>query len=481
MDAGGHKDQANSVIWKQTQAPIVARLRHALDQHRLPGLAVVIRQQNEDLFAGGLGFFDAAGQRPVDGQTQFGVASLSKLLTAMLLLLLEERGDLSVDDLLVQHCPSLRAAQRVPITLAHLLSHSAGLPGLPGRFYARNIDDVNDRSGGVGPRGNSNSSRLHAGFPDFSTILEATELVELINQLDVDLLAPPGEILNYSNEGFCLLGGVIESTMRRPYTELVREMIFAPLGMNNSYFGRASLEPSAKIALPLLRDGSSYRAADFWPAPLFYPAGGCISSACDIARLIGALADYAPLLSQGSKERLAQLQMPVASRPYPGIGYSFGLEFQQIDAGTTMLWHSGQRAGVSSFMGWLVEQQMSVSVLCNVADAQVTGIAHQLIGDVLGRSEICWPPAMLTRRVNSIAPERFSGQYASDEGNHFVIEQIDHALVLTCPSAPQARRLHFAGSDHGTVGPQTFRFLSVSTQSEPWALALDLRVLRRVD
>lgn len=464
---------------------IVARLQRAMEEHRLPGLAVVIRQHNEDLFAGGLGYFDAAGQHAVDDQTPFGVASLSKLVTAMLVLLLQERGALSIDDLLVKYFPSLKVAQRVPITLAHLLSHSAGFPGLPGRFYARNIDDIHDRSGGVGPRGNTDSRSRLAGFPDVPTILDAIELVDLINQLDFDLLAPPGKVLNYSNEGFCLLGGVIEKVMRRPYVELVREMVFAPLQMDQSAFevtasgSATSLQPSAAVALPLLRDGSGYRAASFWPAPLFYPAGGCVSSARDIARLIGALADNAPLLSQDSKKRIMHPQMPVASRPDPGIGYGFGLEVHQIDADTTMLWHSGQRSGVSSFMGWLVEQQLAISVLCNVADTPVTGIAHDLIGDVLGRSDLHWPPAVLTRRVDTIALARFAGRYASDEGNHYVVEQIDHALVLTGPSAPQARPFQFAGSDSGTVGPQTFRFLSVSPQSQAWALALDLRVLQR--
>jgi len=458
---------------------MTARLHNALVEHRLPGIAVVIRRQNEDLFVGGVGCFDAVGQHSVDDRTQFGVASLSKLVTTMLVLLLQERGVLSVDDLLVRHFPSLRLAQNAPITLAHLLSHSAGFPGLPGRFYARNIDDINDRSGGVGQRGNSHLSKLLADFPDLPTVVDATGLADLMNQLDIELLAPPGELLNYSNESFCLLGGVVEQLMQRPYAELVHEMIFSPLLMNRSSVGKPLSEASASLALPLLRDGDGYRAAQFWQAPLFYPAGGCISTAGDIARLIGALADNAPLLSQSSKQRIAHLRMPVASRPSPGIGYGFGLEVQKLDPDTTMLWHSGQRAGVSSYMGCLVEQQLAISVLCNVADAPITSIAHDLIGDVLDRSDFRWPPAALTGQVDTIAPERFAGRYASNEGNDYVVKQVDGALVLTSLSAPQAQVLRFAGPDYGTVGPQTFRFLSSSVQSQVWALALDLRVLRR--
>jgi len=56
---------------------IIARLEHALDEYRLPGLAIVIRQQNEDLLAGGVGCFDVEGQHKVSERTPYGVASLS--------------------------------------------------------------------------------------------------------------------------------------------------------------------------------------------------------------------------------------------------------------------------------------------------------------------------------------------------------------------------------------------------------------------
>ena len=468
---------------------LVARLRHSLDEHQLPGLAVVIRQRNEDLFAGGVGCFDVAQQRTVTASTQYGVASLSKFVTAALLMRLHERQLLSIDDLLVRYFPSLRVAQQAPITLAHLMSHSSGLPGLPGRFYARNLDDRHDRSGGVGKRDQVDGGSPLPDLLNIPTIVSPPELVDLMNQLEFDVLAPPGELLNYSNEGFCLLGGVIEQVTQRPYADLVREVVFDPLQMTQSLVGDAVGPLVSGPALPLHRDGADYRMGKFWLAPLFYPAGGCVCSARDVARLIGSLADQtstnSSILSAESKQRMMAPHMRVASRPSASIGYGLGLEFQQIDAGTTMLWHSGQRAGVSSFMGWLNDQALAVSVLCNVADAPVTAIAHELIGEALGRADVCWPPAGIARQADpgQAIPtdvESFVGRYASLEGIQCSVEQTDHGLVFKSRALSEPLLLRFAGRDYGTVGSQTFRFLPPGLGTQAGSLALDLRVIQRV-
>ncbi len=104
--------------------PIKSRLQQAMQAHRLPGLAVAIQRRGQDVFAGGHGYFDTAGLQTVTAHTRFGVASLTKLITTMMILLLHQRGDLSVDDLVSRHFPFLQFAQQAPVTLANLLSHS---------------------------------------------------------------------------------------------------------------------------------------------------------------------------------------------------------------------------------------------------------------------------------------------------------------------------------------------------------------------
>jgi CubicO group peptidase (beta-lactamase class C family) len=446
---------------------IHASICEAVNALRLPGLAVAITQNQDDLFASGVGSFDTAGLRSIDADTIFGVASLTKLVTAMLIMKLVEQNKLSLDDSLVSHYPQLKIPGQSPIQLKHLLSHTAGFPGLPGRFHAQNIDDPNDSSGGVdGPNSTFSGTKAR----------DASQLVDLINEWDIDLLAPPGEQINYSNEGFCLLGGIIEQLTQQSYASLAHNWVFEPLDMTHSYIGGANLTRSDNVAFPLLRDSSEFRTGDFWQTPLFYPAGGCVSSVRDIVRLISVLSADSDLLTPTSRDQMMTTQAMVASRPGGRSGYGLGLEVQTIDSETTLVWHSGQRAGVSSFMGWLVEEKVAISVLCNVGGAPVTGIAHELIGSLLGRSNIAWPPMAPDSRLISSGLS-LNGCYETDEGNRIVVERVGNDWIMIQQS--ESIQMTFLSDDSGVVGDQTFRFLGADSGA-PSALALDLRVLPRV-
>lgn len=457
---------------------IADRVDVSLRRYRLPGLAVVVREGDRELFARGFGHLDAAATRPVDADTPFGVASLSKFVTATLVMRLHEQRLLSLDDPLSRFHPSPDLAADGAIRLHHLLSHSAGLPGLPCRFAARDVEDDGARTGGT-DRADLAAAVQRCAQLAPAGIVSAAELVGLINRLAVTPLAAPGELLSYSNEGYCLLGGVVEQRTGQSYAQAVRERVFAPLGMPRSYVGNEGLPAAAELALPLLRDGAGYRTGRFWQAPLFYPAGGLVCSARDVARLIGSLGDANALLGAASRREMMRPRMPVASRPGAGTGYGLGLEWHRVDASTTILWHSGQRAGVSSFMAWVEEAQLAIAVLCHVAGAPVAAIGHALLGDWLDRADICWPAAGALRDTPASPGAAFAGRYGSDELGTQAVEPAGKGWVLKGPTNPEPLAMRFATPDSGVVGDQTFRFLGGEPASAPWALALDLRVLRR--
>ena len=223
------------------------------------------------------------------------------------------------------------------------------------------------------------------------------------------LLAAPGQVLNYSNEGYCLLGGVIEGAAGAPYAQHVERAVVAPLGMTRTTIGAAHLQAFANVASHLQREGDAWIDAGVWDAPLFYPAGGVITSARDLVRLISVLDDGHSLLAPKSREQLQRCRIGVASRPDPGIGYGLGLEHNRIGADFTLLWHSGQRAGVSSFVGWLAQERLAVAVLCNVADAPAASIGHELISKLLGRDDIAWPRRKPPVEISAREALRFVG------------------------------------------------------------------------
>ncbi len=448
-------------------------VRDAVTRYGLPGIAVVANRNGSELFATGLGRRDPAGREPIDADTMFGVASLTKFMTALAVLQLEERGALSVDDRVAQYFPALELARAQPMQLVHLLSHSAGFPGLSGRFHASNRAKAGDHSGGIAAPNLAGPDSAQTGGAQVET---ADELVELINGLDVEPLAAPGRLLNYSNEGFCLLGGVIEGVTGAHYAEHVERSVAAPLGMTRTTIGAGQLSAFANVASPLQRDGHGWSDAGVWDAPLFYPAGGVITSARDLVRMISVLSDEHPLLAPRSREELRRCRIGVASRPDPGIGYGLGLEHHRIGADFTLLWHSGQRAGVSSFVGWLEQERLAVAVLCNVADAPAAPIGHELISRLIGRSDVAWPPRKPTIEISAREASRFVGNYGSAERFNYSVEACAQGLRLTGRTGSDV--FCFTDRDSGTAGDQTFRFLA-DGDAPPGALALDLRVVQR--
>lgn len=448
-----------------------AWMSEAVTRHRLPGLVIVVERDGGECFAAGLGRRNATQAAAIGPDTMFGVASLTKLMTAVALLRLQAAGVLSIEDPVSRYFPSLRLARQSPMRLSHLLAHASGMPGLPGRFHARNLADEHDRSGGVGGGSSSAPAQAPPGG-----ITSAAELVDWINALDVELLAAPGELLSYGNEGYCLLGGVIEAATGRRYADALQELVLEPLGMSRTAIGTRGLAAHADVAIPLAREGDGWRAAGFWDAPLFFPAGGAVASARDLIRLVRVL-DDSPVLTPELRQRLLRAEMPVASRPGGTARYGLALEHHRIDDRTLLHWHSGQRAGISSFMGWLPSERLAIAVLTNVADAPATAIGHQVIGGLLGREDIVWPPLRPSSDAiprDAAARARFVGDYGTAEGFEVRVRESGDGRSLLREGDGQP--ICFVDADSGTVGGQTFRFLP-GADERVWAMALDLRVL----
>ena len=440
-------------------------LRDEVKRLGLPGLAVAITEQGQERFAAGYGECSLSGQDPITPDTPFGVASVTKLVTAISILQLQEQKALSINDPVARYFPDLHIAADTRMQLRHLLNHSSGLPGLSSRFFAVNRQNSGDASGGTELR-------------------DSADLVHFINETAGAPLAAPGTLLNYSNESFCLLGGVIEKLCGEPYKQRVKRSVFGPLNMAHTLVAHdASInEP---LAAPLVREGAMLREAGIWDAPLFYPAGGVISSARDLNRLLTGLFHTKNLLSGDSLQVLRQSAVGVASRPDTSIGYACGLEYQSLDGDTlsgnsALHWHTGQRAGISSFVAWVSGPEIAISVLSHITDAPVAGIGFALVAKLLNRTDIVWP--QLSDKLESRPITRLTGRYRSSEGFDFLVKAPGSTLFMTKADGSCQLPMRFFDDVSGIVGNQNFRFLHYEQAStQPWALALDLRILPLTD
>jgi CubicO group peptidase (beta-lactamase class C family) len=202
-----------------------------------------------------------------------------------------------------------------------------------------------------------------------------------------------------------------------------------------------------------------------------------------MSRLISVLDGTTGVLTLDDVHDMISASLPVASRPGSTSRYGLGLEVTRLDAGHSLLWHSGQRPGISSFAGFIPEKGVSVALATNIADAPSVGIGHQILAEVLHGGldpRSCqWPPPAIETRPEQ--PKRFCGDFGSLEFPDLSVCLDEGHLVLDMGATRD--RLQFAGPSHGTVGAQTFCFLGdggPATDGEvPTALAVDLRILPR--
>src|SRR5215470_7359597 len=177
------------------------------DDH-IPGATVSVVKDGRLLFAKGYGSADLqTGKRVSAGTTLFRIASVSKPFTATVVLQLAEEGKLNLHAdvntyLKTFHLPS---TYQEPITLAHLLAHTAGFE---------------DRSTGTSARTPSDLEPLGRWLAEHMPAR----------------VRPPGELTAYSNYGYALAGYIVEQVAGIPFAQYVEQHIFQPLDMRSSTF-----------------------------------------------------------------------------------------------------------------------------------------------------------------------------------------------------------------------------------------------------
>jgi CubicO group peptidase (beta-lactamase class C family) len=177
-------------------------LRSEMRARQIPGLAVAVVQDGKLVHAAGHGIANLECDAPVSADTVFQLASVTKPFTAMLVMMLVEEGKIALEDRINAHVSGAPKTW-ADITVRQLLCHTAGLP---------------ERTG-LNP----------ATVP---IELSTSALFERIASLP--LAAPPGKRARYTDQGYFLLGMILEKVGQAPYRQLLRERIFEPLGMSSS-------------------------------------------------------------------------------------------------------------------------------------------------------------------------------------------------------------------------------------------------------
>jgi CubicO group peptidase (beta-lactamase class C family) len=315
---------------KEVEAFFDGLMAAQLEIHRIPGATVALVQNGEVLFAKGYGYTNLEERTPVVAdRTLFRPGSVSKLFvwTAVMQLVEEGRLDLNADVnryLTAFQIPAtLRPAQGKafpePITLAHLMAHTAGFEEIGLGTFVR-------------------------------TAAEIPPLAEHLQRNMPARVRPPGVISAYSNYGVALAGHIVSQVAEMPFEQYVEERIFAPLQMDRSTF-RQPLPPSlqADLATGYLLTGGQNEGRDFEYIPPA-PAGSLSTTATDMANFMlahlqnGRLGD-ARILQEATAQEMHQQHFTHDPR-VNGFAHGFiesTLNGQHIigHSGDTIYFHSG--------------------------------------------------------------------------------------------------------------------------------------------
>ena len=242
---------------------IYARFQQA---ENIPGLVYGVIQGGKLAHVKGLGVASRETQAPVEAETFFRIASMTKCVTALAVLLLRDRDKLALDATVESLVPSfaklrLPTSDSGPITLRDLLTHNAGFV---------TDDPWGDRL-------------LGQSLDDFNAMLEA----------GMHFARPPRIDFEYANLGYTLLGRVIEAASGEPYSDFVRREILQSLGMERTTFEIDDLAAGA------LATGYRYHDATWSTARLEHDGAygamaGVITNAVEYARFVAFMIDAWP-------------------------------------------------------------------------------------------------------------------------------------------------------------------------------------------
>ncbi|MCF7920505.1 MAG: beta-lactamase family protein [Candidatus Cloacimonetes bacterium] len=218
-----------------------------------PGIALSVISEEETIFSRTYGFAALEYNMPVSRDTQFYLCSLSKQFTAFCVAELIYEGRLNVQDRLLEHFPELPESVYGEIKVNHLVHMCSGIH----EWY-----DMLEFSGSYNDE-----------YPWRKTLLSLLARQESLN-------FTPGDKHIYCNTNYTLLTLLIEQTTNKSLAEYAREQIFAPLGMNSTFYNEDNNQIIKNIAMGYYRISDHYKRADMLP-PLI-GAGGVTSTLADL-------------------------------------------------------------------------------------------------------------------------------------------------------------------------------------------------------
>ncbi len=405
------------------------------------GLAISVTDRQRTLYAAGLGYAELASRRPVTADTTFQIGSIGKSMTALAVLRLVESGRLDIDAPFSTHLPWFAMPSRFgPITLRHMLSHTAGLPA--GTDFT--------------------PAARYEGFA-----LRETEAAW-----------EPGSRFHYSNTGYKLLGWLLEDITGQDYGSVIRRRVLEPLGMTTTepVITHATRHRMATGYVPL-HDDRPYRRSDILiPATwMEYPVGdgSQAATAADMARYVrvwlnGGRGDAGAVASPATYSMMTTpaISMSRGDAYQHDYGYGFGIISHRAD-GHHFIGHGGSTVGFRAIMLTDQTDGLGVVIMCNGSDVDTYAPARYAlqVAAAIGSGQSPPEPPEIPDPTRVADAQRYAGTYVNERnGSTLCVSAEGDRLSVNRQGGADIVLEHISGNafcaPHDDFDPFPLRFRS---------------------
>lgn len=352
----------------------VARLEsfimEKMSKTRIPGLSIAVVEKDRVVYSKGFGYRDVENGLRATPATLYGIGSVTKSFTALAIMRLVEQGKLSLDDPVHKYLPQFEIRPfGEPIRIVHLLSHSSGIPALA---YAEALID-----------------RIVGNEPAWSPIVGCDDVIAFMRRAGEWVEARPGEKFFYLNEGYVLLGCVVEKVSGMSYEDFVKREILEPLEMRRSFFKKEEVEKDPDVAAPYAVDKEGRWVRSRFPYGVTAD-GGLISNVLDLSNYISMYLGRGVFKGREvfSRSSIEEVEKPRIKLPYEVFGgesYALGWRVVPNFLGYRLVNHGGSVLVYTAYVGYVPEAGVGVAVLQNVAAYPPSYIGMYALALALGK------------------------------------------------------------------------------------------------
>jgi CubicO group peptidase (beta-lactamase class C family) len=296
-------------------AEIPARMKEFVAAGTISGVVTILARHGKVVEFDAVGLRDIESNAPMQKDTLFRIASLTKPVTCAAIMLLVDEGRVSLVDPVEKYLPEYKGMMMNPCRAG---SGAHCSPAAPHR--SPNVEDLMTHTSGLPPSGNG---------PEPKT------LAELVSRgAQSELIFEPGTSWSYSNLGIDILGRIVEIVSHKPFDQFLTERLFEPLGMDDTAFVVLPEKRSRMATLYNFSSGTPKRIEAEWGVAggIPSPAGGLISTASDMLRFNEMMRNKGSLEGKRLLSPAAVELMTVSHTGdmetgfVPGVGHGFGYE-----------------------------------------------------------------------------------------------------------------------------------------------------------